>query len=80
MSRPLLKEGLGSVSDSVCCGACSSEAGLQSFSEQLLSKRGGPGEMERRWEGGWYTSGTHQNLDKVWGLSDSSFPKSIFFF
>lgn len=35
--------------------------------------------MECWWEGGWYTSGTHQNLDKVWGLSDSSFPKSIFF-
>lgn len=35
--------------------------------------------MERWWEGGWYTSGTHQNLDKVWGLSDSSYPKSIFF-
>lgn len=27
-------------------GVCSSRAGLQSFSEQLLSKRGGPGEME----------------------------------
>ena len=36
--------------------------------------------MERWWEGGWYTSGTHRNLDKVWGLSDSSFPKSNFFF
>ena len=35
--------------------------------------------MEHRWEGGWYTSGAHQNLDKVWGLTDSSYPKSIFF-
>lgn len=35
--------------------------------------------MEHRWEGGWYTSGAHQNLDKAWGLSDSSYPKSIFF-
>lgn len=36
--------------------------------------------MERWWEGCWYTSGTHQNLDKAWGLSDSSFPKSVLFF
>ena len=37
------------------------------------------------WEGGWYTSREpsgrkHQNLDKVWGLSTSSFTGSIFFF